>query len=118
MKEIVIPEGSYVKINKYLRRAILQFYPDVKREKTLRKEDEQYSLIIHANNNTMKSEIKCAYRVNFIKPYNIGSLLGFSSNRVVEPQRHELDVSININIIIINVNIIRIECNEHGRIQR
>jgi len=28
----------------------------------------------------MKSEIKCAYRVNFIKPHN-GSLLGFSSNR-------------------------------------
>ena len=33
------------------------------REKTLRKENEQYPLTIHANNNTMKSEIKCAYRV-------------------------------------------------------
>jgi len=61
-KEIVISEGSYNirDINKYLRRAILQFYPNgVAREKTLRKEDEQYSLIIHVNNNTMKSEIKC-----------------------------------------------------------
>jgi len=41
-KEIVIPKGSYEirNINKYLKRAILQFYPnDVAREKTLRKEN-------------------------------------------------------------------------------
>ena len=60
-KEIVIAEGSYEirDINKYLKYAILQFYPnDVAREKTFRKEDEQYSLTIHeiANKNAMKSE--------------------------------------------------------------
>ena len=69
-REIVIPEGSYElhDISKYLKHAILREYSrpnDVVKKKMLHKdveedEDSKNPLMIRANNNTMKSEIRCA----------------------------------------------------------
>jgi len=75
---IVIPEGLSRTTwhrttwhRQYLKREILYSH-DAKGKK-----NEEFLLIIRANNNTMRSDIKCAYWINFTKPHNIGSLLGF-----------------------------------------
>jgi len=39
---------------------------------------ERLPLVIHANNNMIKSEIMSAYCINFTKLNNNGALLGFS----------------------------------------
>jgi len=69
-------------------------------------EGGEYPITLRANYNTMRCEIRCAYRINFDKSNSIGSLLGFSSN-ATSNMRHESDMSINI----MNINVIRVKYN-------
>jgi hypothetical protein len=82
-KEITIPEGSYEMdtIGAYLKRIMLQ---------KLGKNEEyndDYPLSLRPNINTLKSEIKCASRINFSKPNIIGPMLRFSTARVLESEK-------------------------------
>jgi len=63
-----------------------------KRKETNEDDECEYLLVIRVNNSTMKSKIKCSYRINFTKP-NIGYLLKFS-NCILEPQQwHESKIN-------------------------
>jgi len=69
--EITIPEGSYElhAINKFLKHAILRprhTVHDDKKRGIIDDDDvnEDFPIALRANNNTIKSEIKCIYRIN------------------------------------------------------
>ena len=100
-EEITIPEESYelCDIELYQKRKILHSH-DVKG-----KEDEKFPLMIRANNNTMRSKIKCASEIL----QNLATLVAriFAESHARAATMARVGRADNI----INVNIIRIECN-------
>lgn len=64
---------------------------------------------LRANNNNLRSEIKCKFYVDFTQPASIGPLLGFQSQKsILEPNvYHTSPQTVNI----IKVNTINITCN-------
>ena len=107
-------------INKYLRAAIRYIRRRTLNDKDNNDDDYIFDddgddsthteeiLILRANENTMRSEIKYAHQINFTTPNNIGSLLGYSKSRVIQPNKwYASDKPVNI----MNATVIRVECN-------
>lgn len=67
------------------------------------------NITIEGNNNTLKTEIKSKYYIDFSKPYSVGGLLGFP------PTTPILDINVkhtSTNIVtILTLNTIDITCN-------
>lgn len=77
-----------------------------------KKVGRQKFLIVNANTNTLKAEMKCEEDVHFEKENSIGKMLGFQKQvyNAVVGGKHKKHISENV-INIIKVNTIRVECN-------
>lgn len=65
-------------------------------------------LVLQANNNTLKCHVKCTSQVDFTRQDSIGSILGFSDNRLLTANvKHVSDKPVQI----IKVNAICVDCN-------
>jgi hypothetical protein len=96
-KSLSLPTGSYEisDINKYICKELKQNHPSV-----------TFELV--ANNNTLKSEIKCSEKLDFRQPASIGSLLGFTEKALLEENKWHISPS---QVSINKVDVIRITCN-------
>lgn len=92
-REITIQEGSYEieDIEEYLIETL----------------DRNVTISLRANNNTLKTEIKCTESINFEKEGTIAPLLGFKKRLLKPNEKHESDSAVKI----IKVDSIRVECN-------
>lgn len=109
LKVITLPEGSYEieDIRNYIN-------SEIKRDKELtenviikEEEDDKNSLLLSANLNTQKCEIKWKYEVDFTQDNSIGKLLGFEKIILKENMIHISNHPINI----FKVNVICVDCN-------
>lgn len=110
-KVLEIPEGAYEvsQIQEYLQRALKPEHvkkPLVQPDQKFELEDQP--IILVGNQATFKTEIVCRYRIDFSKPQNIGSLLGFKNDRICEAfvRCHGDEI-----IQILSVESVNIECS-------
>lgn len=88
--EITIPSGCYEidEINSYIKTAMAKAKTekttddDVAGSSSNNKENEKEFELI-ANNNTLKCELESVYTIDFEKPGNIGSMLGFTPQKLL-----------------------------------
>lgn len=106
-KEITIPSGSYEidEINTYLKSQINKISGSGAAADNKRKSNFE----LRPNLNTLKCEIDTIYRVDFTKPGNIGSMLGFTP-QILEPSADKIHTS-DKDVEIIKVSNIFVETN-------
>lgn len=94
VEEIVIPIGSYDidDIEKFLQKKLSK---------------NKVSFNLKANNNTLRSEIKCSKDIDFQSNNSVGRLLGFTPRILKANILHKSDLPVQI----LKVNSLRIECN-------
>lgn len=68
---------------------------------------KEITFSLKANNNTLKAELYCSKKIDFRKPYNLATVLGFRPVIYDAEIHHTSDLPIDI----IKVNSIRVECN-------
>lgn len=91
---IIFPTGSYEieDIEKFIQRAV---------------EDKKIKFSLEANNNTLKSVIKCSHSIDFTQDNSLGTLLGFTKKILTPQETH----SSSLPVQILKINALRIECN-------
>lgn len=92
---VTIPTGSYDirDIEKYLHEQL----------------GSPENIKLRANANTLRSELKCKFKVDFSHPNSIARLLGFSPKK--EPLEANTWHVSDKPVDILKVNVVRVECN-------